>query len=156
LEFTKLNVYMKHRGGKYRPIHDTLSTIGFAFFALSWFVFRLYWFPLKVLYVTLYGAAHMLPVSIPFIPIFNVMLWILLGMNTYWFHFIILCLYKVFTGQMIDDTREFEADQEKLVDQNGVCASATGSGPRETNGHLKNEQNAAPFASANNDRPKQE
>jgi len=145
LEFTKLNFYMKYRGGRYRASHDALSNFGFAVFALSWFVFRLYWFPLKVLYAALYGAAHLLPVSIPFIPIFNVMLWILLGMNTYWFHFILLCLYKVFTGQMIDDTREFDGRQ---IDQNGVCAPDTAA---VTNGHVKAEVNANAAASA---RPK--
>jgi len=155
LEFTKINVYLKYRGGQYRPINDALSTVGFGIFALSWFVFRLYWFPLKVLYVTLYGAAHMLPVSIPFIPMFNVMLWILLGMNTYWFHFILLCLYKVFTGQMINDTREFElfkADQQRLLDQNGVCAPA---GVTEHNGHIKTGQNN-PVQPPAVDRPKAE
>ena len=36
LEFTKINVYLKTRGGKYRPIHEKLSTIGFLGFATVW------------------------------------------------------------------------------------------------------------------------
>lgn len=36
LEFTKCNVYMKNRGGKYYAIHDYISTIGFLVFAAAW------------------------------------------------------------------------------------------------------------------------
>lgn len=36
LEFTKCNVYLKNRGGKFYPFHEHLSNIGFATFAFAW------------------------------------------------------------------------------------------------------------------------
>ena len=36
LEFTKCNVYMKNRGGKYYPSHDHIATVGFLIFAVIW------------------------------------------------------------------------------------------------------------------------
>uniref|UniRef100_A0A4W6FXY5 Ceramide synthase 1 n=1 Tax=Lates calcarifer TaxID=8187 RepID=A0A4W6FXY5_LATCA len=52
LEFTKLNVYLKSRGGGYHLLNDILSNMGSVSFSITWFWFRLYWFPLKVLYAT--------------------------------------------------------------------------------------------------------
>ncbi len=37
LEFTKLNVYLKYRQKKVFMVHEYLSTLGFALFALTWF-----------------------------------------------------------------------------------------------------------------------
>jgi ceramide synthetase len=50
LEFTKFNNHIKKRNGKTYIINEFISNIGFVVFAISWFVFRLYFFPLKVLY----------------------------------------------------------------------------------------------------------
>lgn len=36
LEFTKVNVYFKNRGGKYYLVHEILSNIGFVAFAGAW------------------------------------------------------------------------------------------------------------------------
>lgn len=38
LEFTKLNVYFKHRGGVYHRLNDVLSNIGCLTFTISWWV----------------------------------------------------------------------------------------------------------------------
>jgi ceramide synthetase len=120
LELTKINVYLKHRHGKFRLEHDLFSSFGFLSFAVSWYVFRLYWFPLKVLYAGLYGAAAIAPHDIPFVPCFCGMLWILLAMNCYWFSFILILLFKVATGQAkeIDDTREFKENENGTSSKN--------------------------------------
>nr|XP_014433665.1 ceramide synthase 1 [Pelodiscus sinensis] len=36
LEFTKLNVYFKHRGGIYHRLNDVISNLGFLTFSVSW------------------------------------------------------------------------------------------------------------------------
>ncbi|ETE61481.1 Ceramide synthase 1, partial [Ophiophagus hannah] len=84
LEFTKLNVYFKYRGGIYHRLNDTISNAGCVSFSVSWFWFRLYWFPLKVLYATCHTSLQSVP-NIPFYFFFNVLLFILTLMNIYWF-----------------------------------------------------------------------
>ena len=69
------------------------------FFPFCRFVFRLYWFPLKALHsaghgVMEYGPKQWEPV-VPFFLFFNVMLWILLLLNMYWFAVSILCIISV-------------------------------------------------------------
>ncbi|XP_014679694.1 PREDICTED: ceramide synthase 1-like [Priapulus caudatus] len=128
LEFTKLNTYMRYRNNKKYIVHEYLANVGFLLFALSWFLFRLYWFPLKVLYTAGYGAMLRDPTYVPFWFFFNVLLWILQLMNVYWFQFIVVFLYKVATGQMTEmvDTREYDSDnassklQQKTAAVNGV------------------------------------
>ncbi|KAI0208302.1 Ceramide synthase 1 [Lamellibrachia satsuma] len=86
LELTKLTVYMKTRNGKYYAVFDYLSTAGFIMFAVSWFVGRLYWFPLKLMHTTGHAVFnHQPPHPVPFYFFFNVMVWILFLMNIYWF-----------------------------------------------------------------------
>lgn len=48
------------------------------------FWFRLYWFPLKVLYATCVSSIQSVP-TIPFYFFFNALLFALLLMNIYWF-----------------------------------------------------------------------
>jgi len=48
------------------------------------FWFRLYWFPLKVLYATCVSSLQSVP-NIPFYFFFNTLLLALLLMNIYWF-----------------------------------------------------------------------
>lgn len=48
------------------------------------FWFRLYWFPLKVLYATCYSSLQLVP-NIPFYFFFNALLLLLTLMNIYWF-----------------------------------------------------------------------
>lgn len=36
LEFTKLNVYFKHRGGVYHRLNDVISNVGCLTFSISW------------------------------------------------------------------------------------------------------------------------
>ncbi|XP_014668347.1 PREDICTED: ceramide synthase 1-like [Priapulus caudatus] len=122
LEFTKVNIYLKHRGKNTYSIHQQMSNLGFFLFASAWLVFRLYWYPLKVLYSTGYGAMKYAPVEKkPFFVFLNVMLWILQLLNIYWFSFVLHFLYKLATGQMteVDDTREYEAGKKHCQELNG-------------------------------------
>ncbi|XP_051551364.1 ceramide synthase 1-like isoform X1 [Myxocyprinus asiaticus] len=124
LEFTKLNVYFKTRGGKDHFINDVLSNMGAVSFSITWFWFRLYWFPLKVLWASCVTSIQSVP-HIPFYFFFNTLLFILLIMNIYWFLFIVLFVVKVLTGQMteVNDVREYEEDMQmerKDADQNSA------------------------------------
>lgn len=87
LEFTKLNVYVKNRDKKFYPLHEHISNIGFAAFAIAWFIFRLYWFPLKILYSSGVVAVHRAFFKgAGLYTFFNVLLWILLMLDIYWFY----------------------------------------------------------------------
>ncbi|KAG9350674.1 hypothetical protein JZ751_024563 [Albula glossodonta] len=114
LEFTKLNVYFKTRGGSYYFINDLLSNMGSVSFSITWFWFRLYWFPLKVLYASCISSLELVP-NIPFYFFFNFLLFALLLMNIYWFLYIVLFVVKVLTGQMegVNDVREYDEEEMK-------------------------------------------
>ncbi|XP_035279679.1 ceramide synthase 1-like isoform X1 [Anguilla anguilla] len=114
LEFTKLNVYFKTRGGGYHPANSIISTLGCISFSVTWFWFRLYWFPLKVLYATCVSSLASVP-DIPFYFFFNCLLLLLLLMNIYWFLYIVFFVVKVLTGQMreLNDVREYEEEEEE-------------------------------------------
>ncbi|XP_015743942.1 ceramide synthase 1 isoform X1 [Python bivittatus] len=111
LEFTKLNVYFKYRGGIYHRLNDTMSNAGCVSFSISWFWFRLYWFPLKVLYATCHTSLQSVP-NIPFYFFFNTLLFILTLMNIYWFLYIVVFVAKVLLGQVqeVKDVREYDID----------------------------------------------
>ncbi|XP_047706501.1 ceramide synthase 1 isoform X1 [Prionailurus viverrinus] len=110
LEFTKLNVYFKSRGGSHHRLHALASDLGCLSFCLSWFWFRLYWFPLKVLYATCHCSLRSAP-DIPFYFFFNALLLLLTLMNLYWFLYIVAFAAKVLTGQVreLKDVREYDA-----------------------------------------------
>ncbi|XP_035204280.1 ceramide synthase 1 [Oxyura jamaicensis] len=114
LEFTKLNVYFKHRGGVYHRLNDVISNVGCLTFSISWFWFRLYWFPLKVLYATCHSSLQSVP-NIPFYFFFNALLLVLTLMNIYWFLYIVLFVAKVLMGQMqeVNDVREYDVEDSK-------------------------------------------
>ncbi|NXJ81302.1 CERS1 synthase, partial [Trogon melanurus] len=78
------------------------------------FWFRLYWFPLKVLYATCYSSLQSVP-NIPFYFFFNALLLVLTLMNIYWFLYIVLFVAKVLMGQMqeVNDVREYDVEDSK-------------------------------------------
>uniref|UniRef100_A0A8B9LN67 Ceramide synthase 1 n=1 Tax=Astyanax mexicanus TaxID=7994 RepID=A0A8B9LN67_ASTMX len=86
-----------------------LSNLAFLFLYRFWF--RLYWFPLKVLYASCISSQQTVP-NIPFYLFFNTLLIALLIMNIYWFLFIVMFVVKVLTGQMkeVSDVREYEEE----------------------------------------------
>ncbi|XP_074661959.1 ceramide synthase 1-like [Tubulanus polymorphus] len=119
LEFAKCNVYMKDRGGFWKEFHDKISAVVFVAFTISWFVLRLYWFPLKVVYSGTVGSVdnH----TIPFYFFLNIQLYILQALNIYWFCYIVLFLIKVVTGELqeMEDIREEEV-LEKINNKHTV------------------------------------
>ncbi|KAK6314317.1 hypothetical protein J4Q44_G00157760 [Coregonus suidteri] len=137
LEFTKLNVYFKTRGGDYYLIHDILSNMGSVSFSITWFWFRLYWFPLKVLYATCVSSLQSVS-NIPFYFFFNFLLLTLLCMNIYWFLFIVAFVAKVLTGQMkgVKDLREYEG--EEAAQRAAALLKAQQQPQGEDAGHLNN------------------
>lgn len=136
LEFTKLNVYFKTRGGKEYLINDVLSNMGAISFSITWFWFRLYWFPLKVLWASCVTSIQSVP-EIPFYFFFNTLLFALLLMNIYWFLFIVLFVVKVLTGQMkeVNDVREYE--DEDLKDKEDTNDQMSTEGKHVQNGITK-------------------
>ncbi|NXI67750.1 CERS1 synthase, partial [Anseranas semipalmata] len=78
------------------------------------FWFRLYWFPLKVLYATCHSSLQSVP-NIPFYFFFNALLLVLTLMNIYWFLYIVLFVAKVLMGQMqeVNDVREYDMEDSK-------------------------------------------
>ncbi|NXL39293.1 CERS1 synthase, partial [Glaucidium brasilianum] len=78
------------------------------------FWFRLYWFPLKVLYATCYSSLQSVP-NIPFYFFFNALLLVLTLMNIYWFLYIVLFVAKVLMGQVqeVNDVREYDVEDSK-------------------------------------------
>nr|XP_044998428.1 ceramide synthase 1 [Jaculus jaculus] len=109
LEFTKLNIYFKASGGSYHRLHALVANVGCLSFCFCWFWFRLYWFPLKVLYATCHCSLISVP-DIPFYFFFNALLLLLAVMNVYWFLYIVAFAIKVLTGQMheLKDLREYD------------------------------------------------
>ncbi|EDV22723.1 uncharacterized protein TRIADDRAFT_58575 [Trichoplax adhaerens] len=112
LEFAKLMQYLKLRDGKIHQLFEYLSNFGFVIFAITWVVFRLYWFPLKALHTVGHSAAYFAPTA-PCMPTFVVLLWILFTMNVYWFSFIFTkFIGVVFKNEReIRDTREDEGEE---------------------------------------------
>ncbi|NXB48562.1 CERS1 synthase, partial [Leucopsar rothschildi] len=78
------------------------------------FWFRLYWFPLKVLYATCHCSLQAVP-NIPFYFFFNGLLLVLTLMNIYWFLYIVLFVAKVLLGQMqeVNDVREYDVEESR-------------------------------------------
>ncbi|CAF0754186.1 unnamed protein product [Didymodactylos carnosus] len=124
LELTKLLHYLSRQNGKDCPNWELAATCTFIMFTICWLLFRLYWFPLKVLYstgvVTAYRAYDK---GCGLYAFFNSLLWILLGLNIYWLFFICQFLYRVCVGQLktLHDTRE-EEDEDEHIEEKPVTA----------------------------------
>eukprot|EP00128_Syssomonas_multiformis_P013885 Colp12_sorted_trinity150504_noHs@15625 len=111
LETAKCFGYLRDRGGPMKKFWDTLTTITFLVFASSWVLFRLWWFPHKVLKST--GHYSMVYVKhLPFYMFFNAMLWILQLMHLYWWVLILLLIIRVVTKGDVDDNREDHEDDD--------------------------------------------
>ncbi|CAF5011088.1 unnamed protein product, partial [Rotaria magnacalcarata] len=114
LEATKLmrHVFVRQDGQKHHMWYHA-SHGSFVIFVVCWFIFRLYWFPLKVLYssgvVFVYRA---LANDCGLHGLFNSLLWILLTLNLYWLYFILQIFYKVVTGSSSDGGDIRETDDE--------------------------------------------
>jgi len=122
LEGTKLTRYFRTQAGQIVKPLDIATNVGFAFFAIAWFISRLYWFPLKAIWpIMSYSSAG--GMKVPFILTIGVLLWSLLLMNIYWFSFIVKLIYKVITKQVteLEDNREY--DEKKSVSFDGKQVS---------------------------------
>jgi len=115
LEFAKCNIHIKKRNGREYWSNDVMANLCFGMFSIAWYIFRLYWFPLKVLYFSSVVSAHRgYHRGAGLYLFFNGLLFTLLGLDLYWFYFILLFLYKVITGEVteIKDTRDVEEEEE--------------------------------------------
>ncbi|KXJ13604.1 ceramide synthase 1 [Exaiptasia diaphana] len=131
LEFTKICVCFKSRSEDCR-IADRLVNFGFLMFAFVWAKCRLYQYPYRVLYVTGHTSMKIVPEG-KFYLFFNFMLWALFVMNIYWFHFIILLIWRVIKGESreVEDVRELSKEETK----NNFHKKENGMKNGKTNGH---------------------
>ncbi|KIH60139.1 Longevity-assurance protein [Ancylostoma duodenale] len=88
---------------------------------------RLYWYPCKLLYATIYGAVYLGPQDAPFFPVLGVMLILIYAMNIYWFNFIARMLWRVATtGEEPEDNREFDTSAVTGLSKSSLDAMAEG------------------------------
>ncbi|KAK1897542.1 Ceramide synthase 1, partial [Dissostichus eleginoides] len=104
------DIQLDAEGGGVLLLNDVLSNMGSVSFSITWFWFRLYWFPLKVLYATCVSSLQSVP-NIPFYFFFNTLLFTLLLMNIYWFLFIVVFVVKVLKVKEVNDVREYEEEE---------------------------------------------
>lgn len=130
LESTKLVVCFKNKSPN--SVLEFFSVVGFLSFTFSWFWSRLVIYPQIVLFSSGYAARAILPKA-NFFFLFNVMLWFLMCLNVWWFHFIVALIFRIASGQSrsVEDTREYE-----VMKQNGKH-SASG---KVTNGTAHKEK----------------
>ncbi|XP_074597221.1 ceramide synthase 1-like [Brevipalpus obovatus] len=124
LEGTKSCLYFKKQDNRNVDVFEIIANIGFCMFAVTWFITRLYWFPLRNVFVSSIYV-HQNGINVPFLLFLNCLLYILLIMNLYWFSFIVRLMYKVVTGQVeeLEDNREYDTDfgkDAKNVDEKHV------------------------------------
>ncbi|XP_017462309.1 PREDICTED: ceramide synthase 1-like, partial [Rhagoletis zephyria] len=125
LEATKLVRYFKVQHGRTYDQVEIVVNIGFASFLLTWISNRLYWFPLKQVYVASVYVEEQ-AIQVPFITLLVGMLWIILLMNFYWFSFALKLLYKVASGQLneLEDNREFKEAGTTAADGKSAKSSS--------------------------------
>lgn len=106
LELSKTLVYFKVRDGKEHFGPEMAANCTFAVFTVQHVLFRLYWFPTKVIYSAMYVALVYYP-SGPYWALFVVMLWSLYAMQAYWFTFIVKLIFKILRNEPLEDNREY-------------------------------------------------
>ncbi|ETN81343.1 Longevity-assurance protein, partial [Necator americanus] len=86
---------------------------------------RLYWYPCKLLYATIYGAVYLGPQDAPFFPVLGIMLILIYAMNIYWFNFIARMLWRVATtGEEPEDNREWDTSAVTGLSKRSLDAMA--------------------------------
>lgn len=133
LEVSKSVVYCKFRGKHERPYIETAANILFLLFTAQWIFFRLYWFPIKVLYSSATVSVVVYPGGPFYIP-FNIMLTILYIMQIYWFAFIIALIVRVMLGGKVEDIREDSEEVDKKKDDGDKNPPVTAAGSKESDG----------------------
>ncbi|KAJ6223132.1 hypothetical protein RDWZM_001677 [Blomia tropicalis] len=122
LEGTKLIRSFKIQNGKTYSHVETFVNIGFGLFLLTWVTNRLYWFPIKQVYLaSVYVREKSIPV--PFISFLVALLWIILLMNYYWFSFA-LQNETLLEGKDENDSRKLSIDSGVLL-QHGDSGTET-------------------------------
>ncbi|VDL75699.1 unnamed protein product [Nippostrongylus brasiliensis] len=126
LEMAKIGMYMRRRkNGCYYKYIDLAGSTVFVLFALNWMLCRLYWYPCKLLYGTLYGAVYLGPQVAPFFPVLGFMLILIYAMNIYWFNFIARMLWRVATtGEEPEDNREWDTTAVTGLSKSSLDAMA--------------------------------
>jgi ceramide synthetase len=112
LELAKTSYYFKDRGGQKHAVPEYFANFFFAIFTIQHIVFRLYWFPTKVIYSSMHVSVSVFPGG-PFYLPFNVMLVALYAMQVYWFKFIVRLLIKILVyNESVRDERDYEEQDD--------------------------------------------
>ncbi|CAF0882433.1 unnamed protein product [Adineta steineri] len=114
LELTKVLHYLGSReNGK---LWEHAASGCFIIFTFCWFLFRMYWYPIKVLYTAgVTPAYRAYDKGGGLYGFFNVLLWTLLSLNIYWLVFILQFLFRVCIGSLsnLHDVREDDDDNDE-------------------------------------------
>lgn len=103
-----------------RPQLEPFATLFFVGFVLSWFVTRVYYFPVVVIKSTLFEVmdiARGLGISIePHYSILNFLLIVLLVLHVYWSYLILRIIYRqLHTGRPDDIREDSDSDEDESV-----------------------------------------
>lgn len=113
LELGKTSFYFKERRGKSHAIPEYFANFFFAVFTMQHVLFRLYWFPTKVIYSSMHVSVIIHPAGPGYLP-FNIMLVALYIMQVYWFKFIVRLLIKILVyKESVRDEREYDESEDK-------------------------------------------
>jgi len=121
--------YCSLLNGTYNDVHIWVLFY-MSLFCRIWF--RLYWFPVKVLYSSAAVSIIVYPGGPFYIP-FNIMLTILYIMQVYWFGFIIALIMRVMVGGRVEDIREdLPSDESDKKDNKPAVAEASSKEPEDS------------------------
>lgn len=114
LEFAKINSYFKVQGGKLIRVFDYLATLSFGLFACTWFVSRMYFYPLKLIHTLSFNIKFGHLPRMHLMHINYAMAVFLLAMNVYWFVLIVDLTIRVISGRMeeLDDPRDYDVQTD--------------------------------------------
>ncbi|KAJ6215983.1 hypothetical protein RDWZM_010483 [Blomia tropicalis] len=119
------------------PLAIKLVDIGrncsFLLFVAFWFTFRLYYFPIVVLYAAVIFLEHNdVQEWVPFQMELFILLLVIFAMNVYWATLILKMVYNAICGQTIDDIREID-ENDSVGDTNHKVETP------KMNGHSKKD-----------------
>jgi len=110
LEAAKCMVYTKR---------TTACNVIFAIFAATFFVSRLIWFPLKVLWTGIFDCQVLVP-NMPVHSFLVCFILVLQGLHIYWWTFIFAIVLKAIVGEEVKDNRsEDETPPSSMTDGSG-------------------------------------
>uniref|UniRef100_A0A5K3FL78 TLC domain-containing protein n=1 Tax=Mesocestoides corti TaxID=53468 RepID=A0A5K3FL78_MESCO len=123
LETGKVCVYINNRGGKKRKWGEYCTNVAFFLFTVTWFYFRIYLYPTRLLHASNWCAYIVRNTWYPRLYLFfNFLLWSLYVMQIIWSCYIVKMCIRLLTGKdkQVEDIRERE-----MADSTGQYMNGT-------------------------------